>query len=96
MSIATSAFSGCTSLISIELPEERLFDIALSGCLSLVSLVGPVSRSRDCWQDDDYEAPISPTDESRPHLPIESSIGSFSAKRAVHAAPVSLHNIHLA
>eukprot|EP00980_Cylindrotheca_fusiformis_P002741 scaffold636_cov64-Cylindrotheca_fusiformis.AAC.4 len=41
--IATDAFVECSSMISIELPEERSFNIDLSGCLSLVSVVGPIS-----------------------------------------------------
>eukprot|EP00980_Cylindrotheca_fusiformis_P006292 scaffold1348_cov93-Cylindrotheca_fusiformis.AAC.1 len=42
-SIVTDTFTGCRSLISIELPEECPFNIELSGCLSLVSLAGPIS-----------------------------------------------------
>eukprot|EP00980_Cylindrotheca_fusiformis_P023201 scaffold10211_cov110-Cylindrotheca_fusiformis.AAC.1 len=42
-SLATNAFSICSDLISIELPEECSFDIDLSGCQSLVNLAGPVS-----------------------------------------------------
>eukprot|EP00980_Cylindrotheca_fusiformis_P004183 scaffold910_cov64-Cylindrotheca_fusiformis.AAC.2 len=42
-SLATNAFTICSSLISIELPEERSFNIDLSGCLFLVSVVGQIS-----------------------------------------------------
>eukprot|EP00980_Cylindrotheca_fusiformis_P021880 scaffold8729_cov51-Cylindrotheca_fusiformis.AAC.1 len=41
-SLAT-AFTRCSSLISIELPEECPFNINLSRCLSLVSLAGQIS-----------------------------------------------------
>eukprot|EP00980_Cylindrotheca_fusiformis_P001801 scaffold408_cov71-Cylindrotheca_fusiformis.AAC.2 len=41
--LATSAFIHCMNLISIEFPEECLFNIDLSGCESLVSLAGPKS-----------------------------------------------------
>eukprot|EP00980_Cylindrotheca_fusiformis_P011290 scaffold2598_cov136-Cylindrotheca_fusiformis.AAC.5 len=40
-----NAFSGCSRLISIELPElpeERSFEINLTGCQRLVSLAGPL------------------------------------------------------
>eukprot|EP00980_Cylindrotheca_fusiformis_P003880 scaffold860_cov111-Cylindrotheca_fusiformis.AAC.6 len=37
----TGAFSSCSSLISIELPEGSSFHIDLSGCRSLVNVAGP-------------------------------------------------------
>eukprot|EP00980_Cylindrotheca_fusiformis_P006352 scaffold1356_cov123-Cylindrotheca_fusiformis.AAC.33 len=39
--ISKCAFSGCNSLISIELPEAIVVDIELSRCFSLVNLSGP-------------------------------------------------------